>query len=59
MKPIINFDDKDLAIIGLTLLGVLAIRYMGINGESIIPLVITAIAALATGRKNGNGGTPL
>jgi len=52
MRPILNFDDKDLAIIGLTVIAMLALRYMGANGsQDILPLIITGIAALATGRK--------
>ncbi len=54
-----NFDDRDLAIICLTVLGVAALIGYWINGQMNITQVardvIVAVAGIATGKAAGGG----
>lgn len=47
----IDFDDKDLAIIGLVVLGVVSLIVLGLNGVQIVHDVVIALGSLAVGRK--------
>ena len=47
-----DFDDKDLAMIGITTLGIIGALLIS-DPTPVIMGAITAIAALATGRKKG------
>ena len=48
---VIDFDDKDLAIIGLVVLGVVSLILLGLNGVQIVHDVVIALGSLAVGRK--------
>ena len=54
MKPI-DFDDRDLAIVGIAVLAICALFVLKGESGTVISTGIAAMAGLAQGRKNGNG----
>lgn len=48
----LDFDDKDLAMIAITVIAVVCLVLLGGNAKEIAMSSITAIAGLATGRRN-------
>jgi hypothetical protein len=49
-----NYDDKDLAIVSILLIAVASL-FIFTKDFSVPMACVTAIAALATGRRNGDG----
>ena len=47
----INFDDKDLAIIALTIIAVISLLKLDSDAVNIVTAIVSAIAGFATGRK--------
>jgi len=47
----LDFDDKDLAMIVITLIAVVCLALLGGDAKEIAMASITAIAGLATGRR--------
>ena len=49
-----KYDDKDIAMVGIVILGIFGAILIN-EPTAIITGAITALGALASGRKNGNG----
>jgi len=47
----INFDDKDLAIVGLVVIGIVSLIVLGKNGVDVVRDVIVAIGSMTVGSK--------
>jgi len=55
----IDFDDRDLAILGLVGVAVAAVLVLEIEAKEVLTACIVAIGSLARGKvKNGNGNQP-
>jgi len=54
---LIDFDNADLAIVGLAVLAVCALFVLRDTASQVLTTTVAAIAGLAqSGRRNGNGG---
>jgi len=49
----IDFDDKDLAIAGLVILGVVCTIILKTEATSIITSIVAGVCGMVVGRKNG------
>ena len=52
----LDFDDKDVGIIAVAVIAIVALLMMGAEGKDIAVAAVSAIAGVVTGRKLEKGG---